>query len=351
MNRWMKIFPALIAGAMVWGTGIDVLAQPPMRGGAWKLADMPTSAILNMMSRQLDLTSEQRAKAEGILDAARDSLKKHTEEIRKIVGKTRDDIKALLNDEQKSKIDKMKRGIFEGVEGFMATHGAEIRGELKKAGQEIRLRMALSSLDLKPEQREKLKEAAKDVRERTRAIMEKVKPEMEAVRKQAKTCIDDILTPEQREQLEKRLKDMPQMGAKAGRGPAGAGKRGMMADKAGGWGQSAGRWQQARMRACPMMDGNMGGGGRTGGSNPRAMRPGMGMGMDFGRGPAMTPPWMFMPRMQQWGGGAPGFPGMMRRGGWQGMAPRPGRDDEGFRPNRARQQGRPDAADDDDDSI
>jgi len=308
-----------------------------MGAGIGRMADMPTSRILNMMTRQLDLTADQRAKVEGILEPVRADIKKNAEAIRKDVAKARDDVKALLTEEQKAKIGGMKQGLFEGMAGFMAAHGPEIRGELKKIGEGIRLRVAMQSLDLKPEQREKLKAAANTLNTRTREIMAKVKPELEAARAQAKSQMEEILTPEQRDQLEKRLQEMPSPGKKTEQGQKGMGAWGMK-NKDGMWGRmnGAGRWHE-RMQGGPAMRGMW----------RQNMWMGRGMGMGFGPRPGMMAPWMSMHRMQRWDG-VERFPGMMMHDGRGGM----GRqwNDQGFGPGREKhQRQKPEFGEDDED--
>lgn len=197
-------------------------------GPGARFGDAPTTKIVEMMDKRLDLTDEQQAKMEAIITATREKVQPLTEQIGAAVKQSREEISSLLTEEQRAKIGDAKEDIFKGVGGFAANHKEEIRERVQEAGEEIRMRVALHKMDLNEEQRAKLQEINKSVREKQREIHEEVRPKVEELRKEAKEQIASVLTPDQQKELEQKLKDMPQPGrGEGGRGAAGfRGRRG-----------------------------------------------------------------------------------------------------------------------------
>lgn len=179
--------------------------------------DRPTTAVLAMLSKQLELTDEQKEKITPILENTRAELRKSAEGAKSALQKSKDEIKAVLSDEQKGKLEKMKENIGGAIGGFMRANGPEIRERVQDAGQEIALRAALGSLDLTDEQRGKLKELQDDVKQRREAIEAEMKPKMEELKKEVKTKLEATLTDEQKSQLKERIEKMREAGP--GRGP------------------------------------------------------------------------------------------------------------------------------------
>lgn len=190
----------------------------PGGGFGMHRADIPTTRIVEILTDKLQLTDEQKPKVAQIIDETKAEMRAQAGAIRSTLEKARDKMAAVLNEDQEQKLQQMKEGLFSGLSGFAAAHGPEIREEVQAAGEEIRLRMALGSLNLSEDQKTKLKDVEKQLRDKTKAIHDEVAPKMEAARKEAKDKIDTILTPEQREQVQKRMKEMPRMGHDRGAG-------------------------------------------------------------------------------------------------------------------------------------
>ena len=182
--------------------------------------DRPTTAVLEMMSKRLELTQEQQDKIAPILEKTREQLKEQAGDAKDVLKETKEQIGAILNDEQKAKLEKGKDAIAGAFGGYLRAHGPEIREHMQGAGQEIALRAAIGSLDLTEEQRTKLKEMQESVQEKRKAIMEEVKPRMEAIEKEVKASMEQILTADQLEQLKEKKADMEKFRKdRPGRGP------------------------------------------------------------------------------------------------------------------------------------
>lgn len=193
-------------------------------GGGPMGGDRPTTVVLQMLSKHLDLTDEQKEKIKPILESTREELRKSAEGAKSALQKSKDEIKAVLTDEQKGKLEKMKENIGGAVGGFMRANGPEIRERVQDAGQEIALRMALGSLDLTDEQRGKLKSLQDDVKQKREAIEAEMKPKMEELKKEVKSKLEATLTDEQKTQLKERIEQMREAGP--GRGPGKDGPEG-----------------------------------------------------------------------------------------------------------------------------
>jgi Spy/CpxP family protein refolding chaperone len=71
------------------------------------------------------------------------------------------------------------------------------------------LRRAQRELDLNPDQRERIEKMIKDSQERTRKLMEPVAPEIHAELQRTKDQFLEVLTPEQRIRFERFIKRRP----------------------------------------------------------------------------------------------------------------------------------------------
>jgi Spy/CpxP family protein refolding chaperone len=204
---------AIVLG--VFGCAGLLAAQGPHRFGAEGRAglkgggDVPTTRIVEMMSKRLDLSAEQKEQVTAILGKSRAEIAESVDGMKSVAGKTREELKAVLTDEQKAKVEKLKENAKAGVGGFMRERGPAMREGMKAASEEMRLRMVLKSLDLSDEQQGKLKEVESELHEKAKAIQEEVKPKIEALHKEAKEKVNGILTDEQRGELEKRMKEGP----------------------------------------------------------------------------------------------------------------------------------------------
>ena len=231
---------AVVAVTLVWQGVPAASAQPGLgpRPGhlAGKAGDVSTTRILKLMTRRLDLTADQQQKIGAILDEYRESITGASADRREALKQAREKIARELTPEQKNEAVKMQHALLTGIRGAVKAHASAIRDRARAAGDEVRMRAALASLDLTDEQIGKLKEIEKDVQDRRKAIMDEVKPKLDALKEEAREQIKGVLTPEQQEQLKKRLSEMKGPGEGKGprphRGPGrvGPGSRGPRAD-------------------------------------------------------------------------------------------------------------------------
>lgn len=214
----------ILAAVVSLGLATSALADPgkdgPRRGPGKHggFGDRPTTAVLEMMTKKLDLTEEQRNKIAPILENAKSQLKEQVGEAKDVFAETKEQIGAVLTDEQKAKFEKGKQAFVGAVGGYVRAHGPEIRERVQGAGKEIALRAALGSLELTEEQRTKLKDLQESVQEKRQAIMEEMKPRFEAIDKHVKDTLESTLTPAQLEQLKEKQADMKEF-RKRGPGP------------------------------------------------------------------------------------------------------------------------------------
>lgn len=174
--------------------------------------DMPTTPILNMLQKRLDLTEEQSSRVEQILSDAKAEIRQPAEQIKQVFERTHSQIRDVLTPDQQEEAQRMKRGLFEGVAGFAQDHKERLRESAAKAGDEIRLRVAISELDLTDEQRQELEEIRETTREKREEIQEALRPKMDELRENARNQIESVLTEEQRTELEKKIQEMPKPG-------------------------------------------------------------------------------------------------------------------------------------------
>lgn len=196
-----------------------------MGRGPGRMGEFQTSPVLQMLTKKLSLTSDQQAKVKDILDQTRNDVKESGEKIKAAIEKTRTDVAGVLTDEQKKKFEDARNAMFQGVGGFVADHASEIRQRAEQVGDEIRIRIAMSRLDLSDDQREKVRDLGEKMRDKTREIREEIRPKMEQVRKDTMDKLKSILTAEQQTQLDKYVEEQPMGGPDGGDGGPGAGGR------------------------------------------------------------------------------------------------------------------------------
>lgn len=236
------------------------------------LADVPTTRIVTMMDRQLDLTDEQKTKIEDLINSSRKTAQSHTQELKTIADSTRAEILKTLTDEQKKK--------------FESGRGGEMRERVDAMRDAARFRAALSRLDLNEEQRKELKEVHEGMREKAKALQEEVKPKMEALRKETEEKALAVLTEEQKTKMKELQESMPKLdelrergsregfggrgGEMRGRGPRDGGPEGARerGPRDGGPGERGPRGGEGRGEGR----GEMGGDPQAGGPDDMKMR-------------------------------------------------------------------------------
>jgi len=236
------------AEAMKWRRAAEAQTSPPRAGarraGAWlQRGDGATSRVLERMTQMLSLTPEQRTKVANILEKAKGELGGKVGSLRDLGEKTREEIRSILTDEQRAKLDKFRENAQQTGQKMAEQYAPQMQERMKQMGQEMRLRMALRALDLKDDQRQKVEQIEKETQEKIKAIQEEVRPKIQAVREEAKKKLDEILTPEQREQLKKELEKLPAWSGRpdgAPQGPPEPGRQGpWMGRRPGGRGEFA----------------------------------------------------------------------------------------------------------------
>jgi Spy/CpxP family protein refolding chaperone len=164
-----------------------------------------------MLSKRLDLSSEQQSHIVQIVSDAKDKVKEPAKQIRDEFKETRDRIAEVLTDEQKQKLEKGKDALVGGLRNFADENRDDIRERLQGAGDEIRMHMALNKLSLSEDQREKLHEIEKSTHDEVRKLHESLEPKLKELREETNKKVRETLTDEQRSQLEKELTNMPHM--------------------------------------------------------------------------------------------------------------------------------------------
>ena len=191
--------------------GEDGPAGKP-RGGHGPFGDRPTSVVLEIMTKRLELTEAQREKIAPILNEAKEKIKKSVEESKDALESTKQQISAELTEAQKTKLEEGKGILAGAMGGYLRDHGPELRQRVEGAGKEIGLRAALGALELTEEQREKLKELQERAQEKRETLMQEMKPKFEEIEKDVKDTLAATLTPEQLEKLKAQRANLPGAG-------------------------------------------------------------------------------------------------------------------------------------------
>lgn len=211
--KGFKTLAVMMTISGVWQSASSASAEPgpPPRFERFhgRFGEEGTSRVLEMMSERLDLTADQKEQVAKILSESREAVRAGMQDHRATLEQTRGKIAAVLTQAQKEKAKELRRGVAAGIGGYLDAHGPEMRERAGRAGKEIRLRAALATLKLTDEQRSALKEVAKSTDQRRDEIMEAVKPQMEALHDDAVKRIHEVLTPEQKSELDEKLSKMP----------------------------------------------------------------------------------------------------------------------------------------------
>ncbi|MGB9692889.1 MAG: hypothetical protein ACPL7D_12065, partial [Candidatus Sumerlaeaceae bacterium] len=147
--------------------------------------DVPTSRILQRMKDFLALTPDQESKAREILEKAKSEVGESVGSLRELGEKTREKLREILTEEQRIKLDKLRKDAREVGAQMMQERGPQMREALGRAGEEARLRMALRAVNLTEEQRKKVQEIEKETHAKLQAIQNEVRPKIEATREEA----------------------------------------------------------------------------------------------------------------------------------------------------------------------
>jgi Spy/CpxP family protein refolding chaperone len=224
----MKHLRIIVTVALAVLMAAPAMAQRGGRGpgkhfGPSRLGDAATTPMLNMLSKRLDLTEQQKTNITAIVQETRESVKEPAGEVREIMRTAFTKISAELTDEQKAKLRQTRQGLFQAAGGFLKAHGPEMRDRAKMAGQEMNMRFAPGRVsDLTDDQRTQLQALGKEIRERHEALREEMKPRMERIRSESEEKLRGILTEEQFKQMQENRKEMRMRGGSKpgfGRGP------------------------------------------------------------------------------------------------------------------------------------
>lgn len=154
---------------------------------------------------ELELTEEQREKIQAIRSESREKFQKLAEQQRQLMQETRERINQVLTEEQKAKLAASTPARGRGFGAAAPGEGPTLFGRLESTVQELKL-----SEDQKTEVRElfaeyrgkfaKIREAHPDD---PRAAMQEARP----LTSELRSKINEVLTPEQREQLEQKFSE------------------------------------------------------------------------------------------------------------------------------------------------
>ena len=210
-SLWMLPVAAMVMGWSVLAVAEEPASPPaPTEHKAQVERPQRPGAFLERLHEEMDklqLNDEQKAKVEQLVTSGRENIRKLIEQakadgkpesreaVRAAIEKLRQDVLAVLSDEQKAKLKEMiekNRPTTRPGTGAMAD----------------RFKANLAKLDLSEQQKESIEKVAADTKAKVDAILqeaggktqglrEKIQPVLEAAREQIKS----ILTPEQFEKL------------------------------------------------------------------------------------------------------------------------------------------------------
>jgi Spy/CpxP family protein refolding chaperone len=178
----------IISAGVALALGALATVAVAERGGKMREHRQPAMRMLE----HLDLTDGQKEQLQALRE-------KHRETMAAMGKEQREAVMNILTDEQQEAMKEMrsKRGKFFGQRGW----GGKGRHDMRRGGQG-----AFSRLDLTDEQKEQLVELRKEQR-----------TEMRESRQKHRTALENVLTDEQREKLEK-MKDEAFYGGRRWRG-------------------------------------------------------------------------------------------------------------------------------------
>ena len=187
----------IISAGVTLALGALATVAVAERGGKMREHRQPAMRMLE----HLDLTDGQKEQLQALRE-------KHRETMAAMGKEQREAVMNILTDEQQEAMKEMrsKRGKFFGQRGW----GGKGRHDMRRGGKDHDMRRggqgAFSRLDLTDEQKEQLVELRKEQR-----------TEMRESRQKHRTALENVLTDEQREKLEK-MKDEAFYGGRRWRG-------------------------------------------------------------------------------------------------------------------------------------
>jgi Spy/CpxP family protein refolding chaperone len=194
----------IISAGVALALGALATVAVAERGGKMREHRQPAMRMLE----HLDLTDGQKEQLQAVREKHREAMREQRETMAAMGKEQREAVMNILTDEQQEAMKEMrsKRGKFFGQRGW----GGKGRHDMRRGGKDHDMRRggqgAFSRLDLTDEQKEQLVELRKEQR-----------TEMRESRQKHRTALENVLTDEQREKLEK-MKDEAFYGGRRWRG-------------------------------------------------------------------------------------------------------------------------------------
>ena len=194
----------IISAGVALALGALATVAVAERGGKMREHRQPAMRMLE----HLDLTDGQKEQLQALREKHREAMREQRETMAAMGKEQREAVMNILTDEQQEAMKEMrsKRGKFFGQRGW----GGKGRHDMRRGGKDHDMRRggqgAFSRLDLTDEQKEQLVELRKEQR-----------TEMRESRQKHRTALENVLTDEQREKLEK-MKDEAFYGGRRWRG-------------------------------------------------------------------------------------------------------------------------------------
>lgn len=202
-------------------------AEPPRRGPR---GGGPPGPVMERLAEKLELTDEQREKMKAVLEETRAELRESAGDAASKVREVRERVRGELTEEQRAKLDGVRKEAGERVRGLVQQHGPRLERRVGYLQGDMAYLRSVRTLDLTDEQHEKLKELRTETAARLESLRADHEKQVDSVRAETKAKIEALLTTEQKNQLEKAIEDAPEP-----RGPR-PGPRGERGGPRGPWG-------------------------------------------------------------------------------------------------------------------
>lgn len=235
----MGFWGALVAGVAVLAA--SVAAQPAPGGGPGARGQRGGGMLIERFQTamaDLDLNEDQKFKIDEALEEARSQMREMMPQLRdmdpqerrakmrEVVDQLRSDVSAVLTDEQKATLQERLAAL-----PGQGPATRPIDGQPGRAGAFQGLVQALEQLNLTDAQKSEIAVVTAETREKLQALREQAAGDPRALAEQARplmeearTRLGEILTEDQRQQLQQIMSEMPQRfgpDARPGRGAAG----------------------------------------------------------------------------------------------------------------------------------